>query len=138
SLALPVPCPLFPVSWLAVGADGRPLAVALFADREERGVGISHDHTDAGVSAAELDAADSLSVATAGPHRRLAEADRLPAGRRHDDLVSAIGHCRGYQLVPFLEVDGNDADLFRPAVLLQRRLFHQAAFGGHDEECAAL
>ena len=62
----------------------------------------------------------------------------MPLGRGQHDFVARLGDDHVDQLVVFAELDGDDAALHRPAVLLQRRLLHQARARGHHQEMVGL
>src|SRR5262249_434089 len=101
-------------SWLLVGPKIRPLAVALFADRKQRGFRIGHDHADYLAVAGERNALHARRVASHRPGIRFAEADGHAGAGGEDHLVPRLGHDHVDHFVAFAQLDCDDAPFLRP------------------------
>ena len=77
----------FGPSQRAIGAEGGAFAVAVFAGRQQRGLGIGHDHADQLVAGGQIDSLDAAGIAAHRSGVGLVEANRHAAGRGQHDFV---------------------------------------------------
>ena len=94
-----------------VGAERRPLAVAVLADRQQVAVRVGDHHADDLVVAGQVDALDAAGVAAHRPGVGLVEADRHALARAQHDLVAGLRQGHVDQRVAFVQADADDAAL---------------------------
>ncbi len=115
-------------------AQGGALAVAVAGHRAEKGLGRPHQvHGHHGVFGRQGDGPHPGRVAAHGPQLFLGEADGLPLGRDHDDILAPRRRAGPDQCVPLLQDDGQDAVRARLPELGQRGALDLAAARDQDD-----
>src|SRR5262249_32546205 len=92
-----------------VGAERRPLAVAVFAHGQQVPLRVGHDHADDLVALAQVDAPDAAGVAAHGPGLGFVEPDRHALAGTEHDLVARLRQGHTDQRVALVQVDADDA-----------------------------
>ena len=117
-----------------VGAKTRSLAIAIFADRQQRRLWIGHNHTHQLITCPERDTFDTTRVPARWTSIRFTEANSQTVAGGQDDFVPRLGHNNIDELVIVSQFDRDDTSPIGPAVPFEGGLFHETFLSRHDEE----